>query len=330
MWQSLTRDGHEALVVSRPKDVTEQLLDEFGIPYETVGSGPRDSWLGQGLELVGRDAALVRLGRKFKPDIVLTRNPAGVHAARLLRVPGIFDTDNGSSAGVHFRMAAPFATIITTPTGMGETYGSKHREYPSYKALAFLHPDRFRPDPRIRDELGLAEDEHFFLVRFVAMNASHDHGMDGLSEPVARKVIELLSTRGRVFVSSEKALPADLQGHRLPTTVASFHSVLAAADLCVGDSGSVAAEAALLGTPSIFCSSFAHKLSYLNELEHQFGLVRNVREYDEQKLLDAVDDWSTPSNGETTSWATKRERMLEHRVDLTGWYLDLINEVVGQ
>ena len=328
MWESLTRQGHEALVVSRPKDVTEQLLDEMGIPHVRATMGPRDSWLGQGMELARRDALLVRLGRRFKPDIVLTRNPAGVQAARLLRVPGVFDTDNGTSAGVHFRLAAAFATVITTPTGMGEHYGRKHREYQSYKSLAFLHPKWFSPDPTIRGKLGVEPDERFFLVRFVAMNASHDHGMVGLSPAAARRVIGLLSGRGRVFVSSEKELPSDLDAHRLPTAPTEFHSVLAAAELCVGDSGSVAAEAALLGTPSIFCSSFAGKLSYLNELENRYGLARNIGHTDEQGLLDAVDGWSA-NNGLAAEMTRNRDKMLEEKVDLTSWYLDLVDEIVG-
>ena len=327
MWESLTSAGHEALVVSRAKDVTEQLLDEFGIPHRRASMGPSGTWLGQGVELVGRDARLVQLSRKFRPDIVLTRNPAGVHAARILRVPGVFDTDNGTSAGIHFRLAAPFATVITTPTGMGEHYGSKHREYPSYKALAFLHPKRFTPDPQIRDHLGVGPSEPFFIVRFVAMSASHDHGHVGLSPHAARRVMALLSERGRVFVSSEKELPQDLVSHRLPTSPGQFHSVLAEAGLCVGDSGSVAAEAALLGTPSIFFSSFAGKLAYLNELETRYGLVRNVSHGDEGNLIGAVDQWGG-DDGLGQTMVSNKERMLEEKVDLTEWYLDLITEIV--
>lgn len=329
MWESLTREGHETLVVGRPKDVTEELLDAFDMPHERAGAGPRATWIGQGIELLGRDAALVRLGRRFKPDIVLTRNPAGVQAARLLRIPGVFDTDNGTSAGVHFRLAAPFATLITTPTGMGENYGRKHREYRSYKALAFLHPKRFVPDPAVRSQLGLGPCERFFVVRFVAMTASHDHGKFGLSPQAAHRVMELLSDQGRVFVSSEKELPPNLAAHQLPTTPAQFHSVLAEAAMCVGDSASVAAEAALLGTPSIFCSSFARKLAYLNELEDRYDLVRNVRHTVDRELFDAVERWSADVKL-ADRMNRNRDRMLDEKVDLTDWYLDLIDEIVGR
>ena len=82
----LVARGDEVLVVSRDKDVTLALLDHFGIEHVPVGRASHGSIVGHGLELARRDLALVRLGRRFRPDIVLTRNPAGVQAARVLGV----------------------------------------------------------------------------------------------------------------------------------------------------------------------------------------------------------------------------------------------------
>ena len=327
IWVELEAAGHETLVVSRAKDVTETLLDEIGIPFVSGSKGPRSSWLGQGVELVSRDLRLYRLGRRFRPDVVLTRNPAGVHAARALRVPSIFDTDNGTSAGIHFRLAEPWATVTTTPEGIGEDYGPRHRQYPSYKSMAFLHPRRFTPDPSVRADLGVGPEERFFLLRFVAMNASHDHGHEGVPHDAAREMLAELETRGKVFVSAEGDMPADLDRHRLPTKASQFLDVLAEASLIVGDSGSVAAEAALLGTLSIFYSSFAGKLSYLNELEDDYGLVRNLTPPDTASLTAAVEELSTPE-AEATA-AGGRAAMLDDKIDLTEWYLTLIDEVVS-
>lgn len=326
--EELLAQGHETLVVSREKDVTAALLDELGIPHTVGSAGPRSSWLGQGAELVVRDLRLIRAIRSFRPDVVLTRNPAGVHAAKLCRIPSIFDTDNGTSAGVHFRLAEPWATITTTPEGIGEDYGPRHRTYPSYKSMAFLHPNRFQPDPGVRAELGVSPDERFFLLRFVAMNASHDHGHVGLPHDEARRLRDELSAHGRVFVSAEGDVPGDLAAAQLPTKPSRFLDVLAEASLVVGDSGSVAAEAALLGTSSIFYSSFARKLSYLDELEDDYGLVRNITPPDVEALRRAVTELATP-DAEVRA-AAGRDAMLADKVDLTEWYLELVAEVVDR
>ena len=103
LWSELVARGDEVLVVSRDKDVTLALLDHFGIEHVPVGRAGRRSIVGHGLELAHRDLALIRLGRRFRPDIVLTRNPAGVRAARILRVPGVFDTEPGTAARLHWR-----------------------------------------------------------------------------------------------------------------------------------------------------------------------------------------------------------------------------------
>ena len=47
------------------------------------------------LEAAGRhlrDLRLWRTVRSFRPDVIVTRSPAGVHAARLTRTPVVYDT----------------------------------------------------------------------------------------------------------------------------------------------------------------------------------------------------------------------------------------------
>lgn len=326
---ALEERGDRVLVVSRDKDVTLELLDRYGIAHTPVGRSGDRSLVGHGLELARRDLALVRLGRRFRPDIVLTRNPAGVHAARALGIPGVFDTDDGTSAGVHWRAAAPFATAITTPECLGEDHGRRHWTYPSFKALAFLHPARFTPDPTVRDRLGLSTGERLFVVRFVAMEASHDLGERGLPESTRRAVVDRLRSLGRVVISSERPLPPDLAALAFPLAPTDLHHTLAAADLVVGDSLSVAAEAALLGTPALRASSFSGRVGYLRELEERYGLLRSFLPDESGALLDALDeivgDPRTPS-----IWAERRARMLAEQVDLTAWYLDLVDLLVAR
>lgn len=326
----LEADGHGTLVVARDKDVTLELLDDLGIPHRSVGRSGRSSRLGQGAELVHRVATLWREGRRFGADVVLTRNPAGVQAARLLGVPGVFDTDDGRAAGVHFRAAAPFATVITTPTSLPEDYGSRHRPYPGYKALAYLHPSRFTPDVEgVRTSLGLAPGEPLFVLRFVANDAVHDDGSVGIEPATGRALVDLLAERGRVLVSAEGPVGAELASHRFDLPASRMHDVLAAASLYVGDSGTMAAEAALLGTPSFRLSSWAGPDGYLRELEERYGLVRSLAPDEADRMLVEVRTVLGDLGAAADASRAGQQRMLAEKVDVTAWYRSLLDDLVG-
>jgi predicted glycosyltransferase len=323
----LVADGHETLVVAREKDVTLALLDEYDIPYTSVGRSGRKDRGAQARELINRDLTLFRLARKFRPDLVLTRNPAGVQVARALRgAVGVFDTDDGRAAGIHFRAAAPFADVITTPDCIDEDYGDKHRRYASYKALAYLHPARFTPDPKIRAVLGVG-DEPYAIVRFVEMVASHDRDESGMTIDDKRRVIEQLAARGRVFVSSEGPMPDEFAELRFSAPPHLLHDALSQAWVCVGDSQTMAAEAAILGVPAIRCSSFVGRLAYLEELEHKYSLIESFRPRDAPRLLERIDDLH-PTADLARTWAERRATMLADKIELTSWYRDLCDELV--
>ena len=55
------------------------------------------------------------------------------------------------------------------------------RSYAGYHELAYLHPNRFRPDPAALDAFGVSPDEPYSIVRFVSWQAVHDRRERGLS-----------------------------------------------------------------------------------------------------------------------------------------------------
>jgi predicted glycosyltransferase len=324
--QRLIDAGAEVLVVARQKDVTLQLLEAFDIPHLTSGRSGHRGWSGQLRELVSRDAFLVRQGRRFRPDIVLTRNPSGVQAARLLGAIGVFDTDDGRSVGVHYRAAAPFAHLITAPDCLPESFGRKERKYPSYKSLAYLHPDVFEASADALSELGVPPGERISVVRLVAHDASHDRRAEGIHATARRRIMELLSSHSRVFVTCEGNVPADVADHVLPTRPEHLHSVLAAASIVVGDSQTIATEAALLGTPAIRISTWAKVTSHLAELEERYGLVSNFAPPQIDEALARIEALLSDSTTRE-HWSSSRARMLEDKIDLTAWYFDLVTSL---
>lgn len=321
--------GDETLVVGRDKDVVLPLLEAYGIPHLVHGRAGHRSMFGQAKELLGRDLFLARAARRFGADVILTRNPAGVQAARLAGIPGVFDTDDGTAVGIHFAAAKPFAHVITTPDCLREDHGPRHVTYPSYKAMAYLHPDRFTPDAGVRDDLGLAPDEPLFLVRFVAHDASHDGAITGLETDMREAVVRLLDEHGRVVITSESALPPSLEPYRMQLSPDRIHDVIAAAELTVGDSQTVAAESAILGVPALRLSSFSGRVDYLTELEERYGLVRNFRPGQEPALLAALEATVADLPAARAAAATAHARLLDEKADLTSWYAAFVRDLVA-
>jgi hypothetical protein len=327
MMGDLRARGHETAIVAREKDVTSALLDHYGLAHETVGRPSKKGRRGQLVELVRRDLTLAKRALLFGADVVVTRNPAGVQAARLIRRVGIFDTDDGSAAGIHFKAARPFAHWLTSPDCLPEYWGRRHIKYPGYKQSTYLHPDHFTPDARVLNEMGVGKDEPFFVVRFVAMDASHDSGETGMSLDVKREMIARLQKKGRVFLSVEGGkVPAEwallaykLAPHRL-------HDLLAFAQIVVGDSQTMAAEAAFLGTPALRASTFAGRISYLEELEHKYGLTWAYHPRDGASFLQKLDELLARGRDLRASIAPGRERMLREKVNIAKWFTEFILE----
>ena len=322
--------GHRLCVTARDKDVVLELLDAFGIEHVPTNTAASASMLALGWELVRRDVTLWRIARRFGPDLILTRNPTGTHVGRLLSVPTILDSDDGYAGGPVFRLAKPFATLLTTPDCSRTSFGSRHVRYPGYKETAYLHPDRFTPRAEVLTSLELGPTDVFSMVRFVSLGASHDRNQKGLSDTDKSSLVERLAAEGRVLISAEGAsLPAHLEQYRWRARVDELHHVLAHAAIYVGDSSSVAAEAAVLGVPSIRCSTLAHQLDYLCELEDRYQLTRAFLPEQRKDFFAAVDEVLDDVPAARATWAERRTRMLRDKVDTTSWYVDFIHTRFG-
>lgn len=323
----LLANGEETLWLSRPgKDSVVELIEARGrphVPASTAGT----SMLGLARELLVRDWRALRAVRRFRPDVVLTRSPAGVHAARLTRTPVMYDTDDGHVAGFLYYVAGPLAHIIASPTATEKSYGRQHRRYQGYKELFYLHPSRFTPDPEIRSELDLARDERFHVLRLTAFTASHDASEAGMSRPQIDRAIELMSATGTVLISSEAALPPDLADRRIRSAHHRFHHVLAAADVVVGDSQTVCSEAGVIGTPSLRFNTWAGRHPYQVELEERWGLTKAFLLSDEAAFFAELERILNDLDTSQQAHDDGRRRMLEWCGDpvddLTAWTYEL-------
>ena len=319
--------GEETLWLSRPgKDSVVELIEARGRPHIRA-SQAGTSMISLARELLVRDWRALRAVRSFKPDVILTRSPAGVHSGRLTRTPVMYDTDDGHVAGFLYYVAGPFANLIASPTATKKSYGKQHRRYQGYKELFYLHPSRFEPDPGIREELGAAAHERLFLLRLTAFTASHDVSEAGMTRVQIDRLLEMMQSQGKVIISSEEDLPPELADLRVPTAPERFHHVLAACDLVVGDSQTVCSEAGVIGVPSLRYNTWAGRHPYQVELEERWGLTKAFALEDEAAFFAELQRLLGDLDAAHEAQAAGRQAMLDWCGDpvddLTTWTYEL-------
>ncbi len=331
VWQ-LQRDGHEVAVTCSDKDVTIGLLRGYGVPYHVIGRSRRGV-AKLFLEMLARDWRLLRFALSFKPD-VMVGGPGNVTAptvGRLLRKPSVVFDDTEHSRYEHLLMDR-LATIICTPACYKKELGRPQLRYDGYPPLAYLHPRYFRPDPAVLSGLGLGEGEKLVVMRFVAFQASHDVATTGFSPAAKLKLVEGLEKHGRVIITSESPLPESLRKYQLRVSPEQLHSVLSYADLYVGDGGTTAVEAALLGTPSVHCIRVVRQGRVLSaadihgsfwDLQNRYRLLYTFT--DEEQAIGKAGELLGLTDAKKI-WKGRVENLLANSTDVTSFITWVIRQ----
>jgi len=320
----LRRRGHEVRVVAREKDVTLDLLSAYGVAHTSL-SRSRSGATGTVREWVGRAGRLLRVARSFEPDVVLSRlNPAAAYVSVALGAPNVVFHDT-EVAGLLDRVTLPAAAVVATPRAFDRDLPATHVRYRGFHELAYLHPARFEPDgDRLRAN-GVDPDEPYSVVRLVAMDAHHDRGNEGFPPETVRRLVDELGGHGAVYVTSEAPLPDDLALHAAPVPVDAMHDLLAFADCYVGDSSTMATEAAVLGTPSVRYNPLDREMGNFEQLG-EAGLVRSHR--DPGSAADAAIELAADPDAEKR-WQRRRRGLLAENIDVTAYVTELVTEVAA-
>lgn len=320
--QRLMREGGNVLVTARDKDVTRNLLEAGTLPY-VICSSRKGGLLSLLLELATKTLAIIRHGKPFKPDVILSLgSPPAAWASIWLGIPHIAleDTEHSTEQALLY---LPFTKYVLTSTAFQRDLGKKQLRYKGFHELAYLHPKRFTPDKHVIEPLGLSADRPYSVVRFVSWQASHDIGHRGISSEDKEILIERLSAYGDVVLTSEAPLPKALLSKCIIIPPETIHHVLAFARLYVGEGATMASEAAMLGVPAIYTNTLS--AGTLEEQE-RYGLLH--REVDFSSILKLTDKLMQAADTSTT-YQHLREKMLSDMDDLTDIIHSTLTRVVS-
>lgn len=287
---NLKEAGCCVLIVAREKDVLSRLLQDSG--FETIFLPARqgNSRFGLIASVLNREWRMLQIVRRFRPDIMAGTDLVIAHVGKLLGIPSVLiNEDDLDQIPLFAKFGVRYCDVHLAPDVCRvEGYKNQTLHYRSYHELAYLHPDHFSPS---RDVIApfIDVDNPYFILRFAQLTAHHDKGRSGISDELATKLIGKLEPQGKVYITSERLLSPQFEPYRIAIPPQYMHHALALASLYIGDSQTMAAEAAVLGIPSLRFNDFVGKLSYLNELENCYQLTVGIPTDQPNKLLEEVD-----------------------------------------
>jgi uncharacterized protein len=271
--------------------------------------------------------------RKFKPDIVTGMGVYDAFTSFLLRARCIEFEDsepnaNKMSYSIQFKLYLPFVDAIITPESFRDDLGKKQIRVNSFKELAYLHPNCYRPDESIKGLLGLKGYEKYVLLRFNAFDAVHDFGIKGFSDNDKIRLVRELEKYAKIFISSEVGIPDEIKDHVMKIPKSRIHDAIYYAWLLVTDTQTMTTEAAILGTPAIRCNHFVgpNDMGNFIDLEKKYGLIFNYREAD-RSINKAVELIQQPRLKE--DWKIKTNKLLSDKIDINTfmvWFIENCSE----
>lgn len=309
--------GHVLRFTVRDKEHETALLTAYGFAFSSFGRHYR-SKIGKIWGLVKFNTQLLQVARRFQPDLFLSHG--SIYAAQvsaLLRKPHISLEDTGNMEQI--RLYRPFTEAILTPDVLPEKLGQNQIRYAGYHELMYLLPAYYSPQDSIYEVLGLPPGSAYAILRFISWDATHDTGQGGLTLTLKRKLIEELSPRLAVFISSEAALSEEFRHLQIRIPPERIHDALAYATLFVGEGATMASESGILGTPAVYVNSLAR--CYCQDQE-KYGLVFNFRS--SQGVLEKVEELSRIPDIKS-EWGRRRARLWREKIDVTAflvWFVE--------
>lgn len=315
--------GHKIRITAKHKDISIELLDNFGIPYFCTGKN-KTRLINKFISVIKSDYLILKESLLFKPDIYLSFfSLSSAHIGTLLNKPviGFADTEH---ANLSILTTKPFTDVILTPFCFKKDLGKKQLRFDGYMELCYLHPNYFIPDPSVLDLLKLGKDDKYVIMRFVSWSASHDIGHSGLSQNMKRRAVKELSKYAKIFISSEAKLPLDLKKYQIKIPADRIHDALYYATLFYGESATMASECAVLGTPAIFLNN--NRLGYLNAEEKKYNLVFNFSETKNDQIESIEKGIELLKKRDIKKeWQGKSNNMISDKIDVTKfmmWFVE--------
>lgn len=309
--KEMEKKGHEIFVTARDKEVSYKLLESYKIEFKSKGKG-RKSLSGKIINMFRENLLFFSLFLKFKPDITLSAGSTSLaQVSWIFRVPH-FALDDTEHAKMAKKLYLPFSKYAFTPINYFTNLGKKQIRVEYFTELCYLHPNWYKPN-------NVNLQKPYAVLRFVSWEANHDIGQSGIDYESKKEVIKLLEEKGyNIYISSEGKLELEFQKYQISISPEKMHDVLYHANLFVAESGTMASEAIILGTPTVYINTL--NMCYIEDLKENYGLI-SLRSADQ--LLQKIDQITNNDTKEAALLNSKK--IIAKKIDFSSfliWFVE--------
>ena len=322
---NLKKKGHQVYILARNKDVLKELLKDEDFSMLKTAKG-KNIWQ-KLMRMKSSENEIIEYVKLVKPEIVIGTGTFSYITAKL-KIPTIFLGEDDANLNLPIFLGAlmcypAFSEILSPKVCNNFIWEKKSIKYESYHELAYLHPNHFKPEKSIVEKY-FSSTKPYFIIRFAKLNAYHDIGIQGINTEIAQKLIDILKPYADIYITSERELEPQFEQYRIKINPLDMHHVMAFAQLYIGDSQTMAAEAGVLGVPFVRFNDFVGRIGYLRELEDVYKLGYGIKTSEVDKLYKTVSDLiKMPDRAEV--FAQRRQKMLSEKIDYAQfltWFIE--------
>lgn len=319
--KEMQNKGSEVLFTCRDKEFEIKLLSAYGLNFINFGKKSKSS-LGKIFDLIKFNWNEWKIARKFQPDIFLSHGSiTASHIAWLTNKPSIAFEDTFNMEQI--RLWEPMVSSILTSMYDHPLKSNKVVHYKGYNELLYLHPNRYTANKNILNKLQVKENEKYVILRFVSWGATHDKGHSGMSFENKVQAVEAFSKYAKVFISSEKPLPKELEKYRIPIQAEEMHDAMANAAMIFGESATMVAEGVIMGVPGIYLDNTGRL--YTQEFQNVYNMCYNYSESDSDQQLAIKKGVEILQTNNYKAFAEQHKKLIDDNVDATKflvWFIE--------
>jgi hypothetical protein len=304
----LHKYGYAALLTARDCFQVRELADLFHLDYKLIGHhyGKSDMRKMAGLCLRGMN--LIPLVWREKPDLGVSHGSRSqLIACSCLRIPTLIIRDYEHSTTLPLLHPTWMMCPEVIPTGTLHCDSRRILKYPGIKEDVYV--PRFVPDPSIRAQLGLQEQDVVATVRPPASEAHYHNSKSDdlfaaavtfLTKSPAAKLVALPRNEKQAIELKQRWPDLFASGSmRIPSQVVDGLNLIWHSDLVISGGGTMNREAAALGVPvySVFRGSIGAVDRYLSE-QGRLVLLETVHDVQTKIRVVRRDRPSHPQRGD--------------------------------
>ncbi len=314
----LEQKGHDVHCFVRDDKINRRYLDGSDLDHSFYGSDPegRFPYFASGYR---NQLSLARKLIRFKPDLIFSVNSIPTSPFNsVFNMYTIVFLDRRlrkKTENAIFNHADKIATPDCYPF---DVPSKKQISYHSYHPYAYLHPNRFEPDPSVLDSLEVGSKE-YILVSFAKRSWEGFTEEDLLPRKEKIDLVRNLSEHRKVFVDGRGSLPEPLEEYVPSIPLKRYNHLMANAELVVGDDPIICSEAGVLGIPWILIAEKSTPTLEEQEIKYEIGSrVESIDEADD--LTEMI------LTGEIEpDFERSRREILSDKMDLTDWMIKLVD-----